>query len=134
MLTGLFTRQPNTVHFFTAGGDISLHVQEQGYFAHYVQSLAWYHNGTRITESQRITISDDYREMNITNADSSDAGIYQVKATGISFYGDEDPACDAQLLPLLESHHSAIAPVTLLLKESHQCKFDMLVLMYAMIK
>ena len=128
MLTGLLTGQTK-VHFFTAGGDISLSVQEQGYFAqHYVQTLAWYHNGTRITDFQRIAISDDYQRINITNTQSSDAGNYQVKITGLSIYGIESPACDA-LLPLLESHHAAFAPVTLLVKESQKCKFDMLVLL-----
>ena len=124
MLTGLLSRQTNTVHFFTAGGDISLSVRKQSYYAIYVQNLTWYHNGTRITDFQRITISDNYQEINITNTHSSDAGIYKVKITGLSFYGDENPACDAQLLPLLESHHSAFAPVTFFLKESQQCKFD----------
>ena len=120
--------------FFTAGGDISLHVQEH-YFARYIQNLTWYHNGTRITDFQRITISDDYREMNITNAQSSDAGIYQVRITGLSFYGIENPSCDAQLLPLLESHHSAFAPVTIFLKESQQCKFDIAgIVMHVVIK
>ena len=124
MLTGLFTKQTNIVHFFTTGGDISLRMQEQSYDAHYVQNLTWYHNGTRITDFQRITISDDYREMNITNAQSSDAGIYQARITGLSIFGIENPSCDAELLPLLENHHAAFAPVTIFLKESQQCKFD----------
>ena len=87
------------------------------YFAQYINSLAWYHNGTLVTSDGRVHIINNGTELTISNVVQSDAGKYEVKINSIENAGGSSETCDMNILPMLE-HLALHAPVTFILHES----------------
>ena len=87
------------------------------YFAQYINSLAWYHNGTLVTSGGRVHIIDNGTELTTSNVVQSDAGKYEVKINSIKNAGGSSVTCDMNILPMLE-HLALHAPVTFNLHES----------------
>ena len=86
-------------------------------FAQHINSLVWYHNGTRVTSDDRVHIINNGTELTISNVVQSDAGKYEVKINSIENAGGSSETCDMTLLPMLE-HLAFHAPVTFILHES----------------
>ena len=87
------------------------------YYAQYINSLAWYHNGTLATSDDRVHIIDNGTELTISNVVQSDAGKYEVKINSIEYAREISVTCDMTILPMLE-HLALNAPVTFILHES----------------
>ena len=87
------------------------------YYAQYINSLAWYHNGTLVTSDDRVHIIDNGTELTISNVVQSDAGKYEVKINSIEYAGGSSETCDVNILPMLE-HLVFHAPVTFNLHKS----------------
>ena len=87
------------------------------YYAQYINSLAWFHNGTRVTSDDRVHIIDNGTELTISNVVQSDAGKYEVKINSIEITRGSSVTCDMNILPMLE-HIALHAPVTFILHES----------------
>ena len=51
----------------------------------YINSLAWYHNGTQVTADDRVHIINNGTELTISNVVQSDAGKYEVKIDSIEY-------------------------------------------------
>ena len=96
---------------------MSVNLLYKDYFAQYFNSLAWYHNGTRVTSDDRVNIIDNETELTISNVVQSDAGKYEVKINSIKNARGSSEMCDMNILPMLE-HLSLYAPVTFILHES----------------
>ena len=87
------------------------------YYARYINSLAWYHNGTRVTSDDRVHIINNGTELTISNVVQSDAGKYEVKINSTKNARRISVICDMTILPMLE-HLAFYAPVTFILHES----------------
>ena len=87
------------------------------YFAQYINSLAWHHNGTLVTSDGRVHIIDNGTELTISNVVQPDAGKYEVKINSIKNARGSSVTCDVNILPMLE-HLALHAPVTFNLHES----------------
>ena len=83
--------------------------------AQYIGSLAWYHNGTKLTSDDRFVIANNGISLTISNMVESDAGKYEVRINSI-YPPSNSYTCDTNILPLLE-HLSLYAPVTFLLQK-----------------
>ena len=81
-------------------------------------SLTWYHNNTRITINERISITDCGTTLTIADTVETDAGKYQVRIDSMNFSsGVDPPECPKNILPLFEDL-ALHAPVTFLLQQS----------------
>jgi len=86
-----------------------------GYTPHF--NLAWYHNGSKITNNERRIIATNGTSLTITNTVESDAGQYEVKIDSLkASHLNSSIECDGNLLPLLENL-AANAPATFLLQK-----------------
>ncbi len=87
-------------------------------------SLSWYHNGTKITDSDRISITNNGTALTIFNMIDSDAGKYEVKVGSIDYGGlTSSSECDQNILPILEVA-ALNAPVTFIVQQYHMPKYD----------
>ena len=83
----------------------------------YISSLAWYHNGTKLTSNNRISIASNGTSLTILHMIGSDAGKYEVKINSINYDNLINlDFCDRNILPILE-YSALYAPVTFLLQE-----------------
>ena len=96
---------------------MSIYLISNGYNAQSINSLAWYHNGTRVTADDRVHIINNGTELTISNVVQSDAGKYEVKINSIENARGSSETCDLNILPMLE-HFALHAPVTFILHES----------------
>ena len=88
------------------------------YFARYITSISWYHNGTKIVSGNKYIIEN--ATLSINNMAENDTGKYEAKINSISYdYGlDNSSDCDSLVLPLLEAQ-AAHAPVTFMVHEQY---------------
>ena len=96
---------------------MSINPISNSYYAQYINSLAWYHNGTRVTSDDRVHIINNGTELTISNMVQSDAGKYEVKINSIETARGSSETCDMNILPMLE-HLALHAPVMFILHES----------------
>ena len=96
---------------------MSVNPISNSYYAQYINSLAWYHNGTLVTSDDRVHIIDNGTELTISNVVQSDAGKCEVKINSIEYAREISVTCDMNILPMLE-HLVFHAPVTFILHES----------------
>ena len=118
----MFTEEP-FVCGFTHGRNFFLNVNiSDDYYAHYIDSLSWYHNGTQIVSGSKHTISNNDTMLMISNMVGSDAGTYEVKVHSISYgpYGHNSPFCDSIIAELFTVFH----PVTFTVQESCVSSYD----------
>ena len=92
-----------------------MNISNQYYYGSSI-SLAWYHNGTRITTGDKFTITNDGTSLTVSDMRIRDGGKYEVKINSMNFYGSSSPSCDSDILPHLESL-AIHAPVTFLVQE-----------------
>ena len=92
----------------------------------YIRTLTWYHNGTEVTDSSRVTIRNSGNQLVVQNAVSDDAGIYRVEVTSLVRNFNGDSCCRATRLYFLRNH-AAYAPVTFTVRElgSVNCKLKL---------
>ena len=109
------------------GSTIELQVNiSNDYSARYIRTLVWFHNGTEVQPSGRVSVLNNGTRITIRDSTQADAGYYRVEIASLDFNHD-NPACDSLWLPLLRNH-AALAPVTFtirLMNESPaatQCK------------
>ena len=69
----------------------------------YIRSLAWYHNGTLVTSSDRVFIGNSGTELVISSMVESDAGKYEVKISSMHYNGKHSVICDKNILPMMEN-------------------------------
>ena len=83
-----------------------------------INSLAWYHNGTKLLAGNKYGITNNTKTLTISDMTGSDAGVYEVKINSISYNSNanEDQDCDSIVLPLLEKR-AILAPVTFTVQE-----------------
>ena len=115
----MFSEEP-VVQSFSRGGSLLLRVSiSDSSDARYITSLAWYHNGTRISSGlkYRIVNSSTTTILSIFNMSGSDAGKYEAKID--SLYGSIYPVCNA----LLESI-SFYSPVVFTVQENCVPMYD----------
>ena len=89
-----------------------------------IRTLVWYHNGTEVQASGRVSVLNNSRMIIIRDTTRADAGYYKVEIASLNFNDDDhDPICDSLSLPLIRNH-AAHAPVTFIINESSstQCK------------
>ena len=120
----VYTEEP-VIRSFARGGNLELNVNIFDYpLAQYIDSLAWYHNGTEIVSGNKYTISNNGTMLMISNMVGSDAGTYEVKVRSISYDSDlNSPLCDPIIPPLLEFIPN-LHPVTFTVQESHPPSYD----------
>ena len=85
-----------------------------------ISSLAWYHNGTKLTSDYRVRIANNATSLIISNMRESDAGKYEVKINSV---GLNPEICNRNILPMLEKY-ALYAPVTFLLQQSHRPTYN----------
>ena len=97
-------------HTFTLSSTIELQVNISNDYSatRYIRTLVWYHNGTEIQASGRVSVVNNGRMIIIRDTTSADAGYYRVEIASLDF---NDPVCDSLWFPLLRNH-AAHAPVT----------------------
>ena len=95
---------------------LNIYVFKFGSHAPDITSLAWYHNGTKISSRGSVGIANNGKSLTISKMTESDAGRYEVKINSI---GSDRAICDQNLLPMFEQC-APYAPVTFLLQESNQ--------------
>ncbi len=103
---------------FNRGERLELNVNiSNDYYARHISSLAWYHNGTKVTSGNKYIINSNTTMLTVLNMTESDAGTYEVKINSINYDGDESSQeCDSRLLPLLEPI-AMHAPVSFTVRE-----------------
>ena len=90
------------------------------YYTRYIDSLAWYHNGTEIVSGNKYTISNNDTMLMISNMVGSDAGTYEVKIRSISYRSyHNSPVCDS-----IMELSTVLHPVTFTVQESHPPSYD----------
>ena len=96
---GIVYTEESVVHSFVRGGNLEFNVNIFNHpLAHYIDSLAWYHNGTQIVSGNKYTISNNDTMLMISNMVGSDAGTYEVKVHSISYDSDlNSPLCSASV-------------------------------------
>ena len=80
----------------------------------HIRTLVWYHNGTDIQASGRVSVLNNGTRITIHDSTHADAGYYRVEIASLDF-DDDDPACDSLWLPLIRNY-AAHAPVTFTIK------------------
>ena len=50
-----------------------------------INSLAWYHNGTKLLAGNKYGITNNTKTLTISDMTGSDAGVYEVKINSISY-------------------------------------------------
>ena len=119
----LFTEEP-VIRSFYCGEILVLNVNiSSQYDARSISSLAWYHNGTRITTGDKFTITNNGTSLTVSDMRRCDGGKYEVKINSMSFNGRNSPSCDSDILPQLESL-AIHAPVTFLVQECLPPPYD----------
>ena len=120
----VYTEEP-VVRSFARGGNLEFNVNIFNHpLAQYINSLAWYHNGTQIVSGNRHRISSNDTMLMISNMVGSDAGTYEVKVRSISYDSDlNSPLCDSIIAPLLELIPN-FRPVTFTVQGSHPPSYD----------
>ena len=110
---------------FILGSTIELHVNISNDYSatRHIRTLVWYHNGTEVQASGRVSVLNNGRMIIIHDTTHADAGYYRVEIASLDF---SDPVCDSLWLPMLRNH-AAFAPVTFIIKlmnesPSIQCK------------
>ncbi len=108
---------------FLSGDNIALSINlttgTYRYLTGYVSSLKWYHNGTNISNTDRISITNNGTSLSISNMIDSDAGKYEAKIGSIDYNGyGSSSECDQNLLPSLEIL-ALQAPVTFIVQQHH---------------
>ena len=97
-----------------------IYISDYNSHAQYINSLAWYHNGTELTSDDRVSITNNGTSLTISNMAASDAGKYEVKFNSI---GSDSAICDKNILPMLENF-VLYAPVKFYLQESNLPTYD----------
>ena len=123
----VYTEEP-VVRSFSSGGRLVLNVNISDYYtAQFINSLAWYHNGTKLFSGDKYRITNNATTLSVSDMAESDAGVYDVKIDSLTYYyyygTNEDPNCDSSVLPLLESL-AAHAPVTFTVQEHYLPEYD----------
>ena len=109
---------------FILGSTIELQVNISNYYsARHIRTLAWFHNGTEVQATGRVSVLNNGTRITIRDTTHADAGYYRVEIASLDF---NDTVCDSLWLPLL-SNHAAHAPVTFTIRlmnesPSIQCK------------
>ena len=112
---------------FILGSTIELQVNISNDYSatRYIRTLVWYHNGTEVQASGRVSVLNNSTTIIIRDTTNADAGYYRVEIASLDF---NDPVCDSVWLPLLRNH-AVHAPVTFTIKlinfnesPSTQCK------------
>ncbi len=83
--------------------------------------MKWYHNGTEIKSSRRVSIANNGTSLTISNMIDSDAGKYEVKIGSIG--RGSSTACDRNFLPIFEVA-ALYAPVTFIVQQYHIPKYN----------
>ena len=111
----LYTDEP-LVRSYNCGESLVLNVNiSYDYFARYITSIAWYHNGTKIVSGNKYIIENT--TLRINNMAENDTGKYEVKINSISYdHYNNSPDCDSYVLPMLEAL-AAHAPVTFIVQK-----------------
>ena len=94
------------IQTFASGGRVTFNVTNSG-----LHGVTWYHNGTEVDGSDRITVSES--QLIIHQAVSSDAGAYQLRITSLFSRCNESLGAWIHLLENL----AAYAPITFILQE-----------------
>ena len=89
----------------------------------YFRSLKWFVNSVEISSNGKYLISQDDRSLTINDTVEQDAGVYEVKFTGLLRKGYEEKCrADSEVLDLLSSYPIA-SPVTFQLVKQGELKF-----------
>ena len=118
----LYTNEP-LVRNFNCGESSVLNVNiSDDYLAHYITSIAWYHNGTKIVSGNKYIIENT--TLRINNMAENDTGKYEVKINSISYnHYINSPDCDSYVLPVLEALASH-APVTFIVQKQGGTSYE----------
>ena len=104
--------------------ELNVNISDDNFAQYYIDSLAWYHNGTQIVSGNKYTISNNDTMLMISNMVGSDAGTYEVKVHSISESSTclalGSPLCDSTMLEL----HPVFTPVTFTVQESCAPSYD----------
>ena len=99
---------------------IRLRVNTSNYWwTSFIRTMNWYHNGTELTNSSRVTILNTGRELIVQNTLSEDAGTYQVQITSLDLsdlYYRDDLCCHFTWFYFLQKH-AVYAPVSFTVRE-----------------
>ena len=98
------------VQTFAPGGRVTLNVTRNSG----VHGVAWYHNGTEVEGSDRISISES--QLIIGQAVSSDAGVYQLRIASLFSIASCNESSGAWIH--LFENLAAYAPLTFILQEA----------------
>ncbi len=99
----------------------NLTLNTYGYLSRHISRMNWYHNGTEITSSTRVSVANNGISLTISNMIDSDAGKYEVKIGSIG--RGSSTACDRNFLPVLEVV-AMTAPVTFIVQQYHIPKYN----------
>ena len=97
---------------------------QDSFYSRLISSLAWYHNGSKLSSDDRVSIANNGTTLTISHMNGSDAGKYEVKINSIEFKnGINLDFCDINILPMLENL-ALYSPVTFLLQESYTPEYN----------
>ena len=69
----------------------------------YLRELNWYHNGNKISNSSKYSITNDNKTLVINNITDKDFGEYSVRFDGLRLY-HYDKDCEQKILQVLRSY------------------------------
>ena len=69
----------------------------------YLRELNWYHNGNKISDSSKYSITNDNKTLVINNITDKDFGEYSVSFDGLRLY-HYDKDCEERILQVLRSY------------------------------
>ena len=99
----------------------NLTLNTYGYLSRHISHMKWYHNGTEITSSTRVSVANNGTSLTISNMIDSDAGKYEVKIGSIG--RGSSTACDRNFLPILEVA-ALTALFTFIVQQFHIPKYN----------
>ena len=69
----------------------------------YLRELNWYHNGNKISNSNKYSITNDNKTLVINNITNEDFGEYSVRFDGLRLY-HYNKDCEERILQVLRSY------------------------------
>ena len=104
VILGLLQSSNNAIHHTSNSKVCTLRVETTNIvITNYLRELNWYHNGNKISNSSKYSITNDNKTLVINNFANKDIGEYSVRFDGLRLY-HYDKNCEQKILQVLKSY------------------------------
>ena len=91
----------------------------------YLRELNWYHNGNKISNSSKYSITNDNKTLVINNITNENFGEYSVRFDGLRLY-HYNKECEEKIVQILRSY-PVLSPVTFTVTSNGKHYFNSLI-------